>query len=53
MITDLQRKLSECCSEAKHDDAVSELDNIDWYTQDIVSKYTETLSMSKEEFFEQ
>ena len=53
MLTELQRKLNECCSEAKHDDAISELDNIDWYTQEIVSKYAETLSMSEEEFLEQ
>jgi len=53
MLTDLQRKLDECCSEAKYDDVISELDNIDWYTQEVVSKYTETLSMSNEEFLEQ
>jgi len=52
-LTELQKKLNECCSETKHDEIISELDNIDWYTQEVVSRYAETLSMSKDEFLEQ
>jgi len=46
-------ELDECCGSEKFEDAISNLDDVDFLTKQTVSEYAETLSMSEEEFVRQ
>jgi predicted transcriptional regulator len=52
-LVDVQAELDNCCSSGKFDDAVSQLEDIDFLTKPIIVEYAETLSMSDEEFTRQ
>jgi len=52
-LIDVQRELDECCSCGKFEDAIADLDDVDFLTKQTVQEYAETLSMSDEEFVEQ
>ena len=52
-LVDVQRALDECCSSGKFEDAISDLDDVDFLTKQTVQEYAETLSMSDKEFAEQ
>ena len=53
-LIDLRSNLDECCSSfGKFEDAISDLDDVDFLTKQIVQDYAETLSMSDEEFVRQ
>ena len=49
----LQRALQECCGAQKFDDALSELNDVDFVTKQTVLEYAELLSSSNKEFNEQ
>ncbi len=52
-LIDVRSKLEECCGSSKFEDAISELEDVDFLTKQIVQEYAETLSMSDEKFAEQ
>ncbi len=53
-LIELRSDLDECCSSSgKFEDAIANLDDVDFLTKQTVQKYAETLSMSDEEFAEQ
>lgn len=52
-LVDVQAELDECCGSGKFEKAVSELEDVDFLTKQIVVDYAETLSMSNEEFARQ
>ncbi|MDH5770920.1 MAG: winged helix-turn-helix domain-containing protein [Candidatus Bathyarchaeota archaeon] len=52
-LVELERSLDKCCGSDKFEDAIAELDDIDFITKQTVEKYAERLSMSDEEFAEQ
>jgi DNA-binding transcriptional ArsR family regulator len=51
-LIDVESELKGCCPE-KFEDAISNLDNVDFLTKQTVKKYAETLSISDEEFVKQ
>ena len=51
-LIDVWSELEGCCSE-KFEDAISNLDNVDFLTKQTVQKFAETLSISDEEFVKQ
>ena len=52
-LVELQRVLEECSETGDFDDAIAELDDIDFVTKQTVQKYAETLSLPEREFTEQ
>lgn len=52
-LIDVRRKLKACCGSEKFDDAISDLDDVDFLTKQVIQEYAETLAMSEEEFGEQ
>ena len=46
----MQAELGQCCESGKFEDAISELDDVDFLTKQTVQKFAETLSMSDEGF---
>jgi predicted transcriptional regulator len=52
-LVDLQRDLQECCGAQKFEEALSELNDVDFVTKQMVLEYAELLSSSKKEFNEQ
>jgi hypothetical protein len=52
-LVDVQRALDKCCSSGKFEDAIADLDDVDFLTKQTVQEYAETLSMSDKEFAEQ
>jgi hypothetical protein len=52
-LVDVQRELGECCSSGKFENAIADLDDVDFLTKQTVQEYAETLSMSDKEFAEQ
>jgi len=52
-LVELERGLKECGEAEEFEDAIAELDDIDFFTKQTVQKYAETLSMSEKEFVEQ
>ena len=52
-LVDLQRALQECCGAQKFEEALSELNDVDFVTKQMVLEYAELLSSSKKEFNEQ
>jgi DNA-binding transcriptional ArsR family regulator len=52
-LIDLQAQLDRCCSSDEYEDAISELDDVDFLTKQLVQKYVEILSMSDEEYANQ
>lgn len=52
-LVNVQAELDECCGSGKVESAVSELEDVDFLTKQIVVDYAETLSMSNEEFARQ
>jgi DNA-binding transcriptional ArsR family regulator len=52
-LIDLQAQLDRCCSSDKYEDAISELDDIDFLTKILVQNYVQILSMSDEEYAKQ
>ncbi|UCD26551.1 MAG: winged helix-turn-helix transcriptional regulator [Candidatus Bathyarchaeota archaeon] len=49
-LVEMQRELDECCSSGKFEDAIADLDDVDFLTKQTVQKYAEAISMSNEEF---
>ena len=49
-LVDLQRTLQECCSSEKFENALSELNDVDFVTKQVVLEYAELLSSSNKEF---
>ena len=52
-LVELQRGLKECGYSGKFEDAIAELDDIDFFAKQTAQEYAETLSMSEKEFVEQ
>ena len=52
-LVELQRGLKECSYMGKFEDAIAELDDIDFFAKQTAQEYAETLSMSEKEFVEQ
>jgi len=53
-LTALWGDLNECCANSgKFEDAIAELDDVDFLTKQVVQEYAEILSMSDEEFTRQ
>jgi len=53
-LIDLWTELEDCCkSSGKFEDAVAELDDVDFLTKQMVQEYAETLAMSDAEFTKQ
>ena len=52
-LADLEVEMNECCSGEKYEDAISELDDVDFVTKLRVEEYVATISMSDEEIAEQ
>ncbi len=52
-LVDVQAELDECCGSGKFENAVLELEDVDFLTKQIVVDYAETLSMSNEDFARQ
>ena len=52
-LVDLQVEMEECCGSGKFENAISELDDVDFLTKQTVQDYAETLSMSDEKFARQ
>ncbi len=52
-LVDVQAELDECCGSGKFENTVSELEDVDFLTKQIVVDYAETLSMSNEDFARQ
>jgi DNA-binding transcriptional ArsR family regulator len=52
-LIDVKRELDECCSIDEHEETISNLDNIDFNTQEMMRDFAKTLSMSDEQFAEQ
>jgi len=53
-LIDIWTELNDCCkSSGKFEDAVAELDDVDFITKQAVQEYAEILSMSNEEFTKQ
>jgi hypothetical protein len=42
--------LEKCCDSSELEDAIAELDDVDFLTKQMVQKYAETLAMSDEDF---
>jgi DNA-binding transcriptional ArsR family regulator len=49
-LVEVQRSLKECCESDKFDDAIAELDDVDFAATQKVQEYAELLSMSEKEF---
>ena len=52
-LLDAQRRLKECCGFGKFEDAIADLEDVDFITKQTVQEYAEILSMSDENFTEQ
>jgi DNA-binding transcriptional ArsR family regulator len=52
-LIDVKRELDECCSIDEYEDEISNLDNLDFNTQEMMREFTKTLSMSDEQFVKQ
>lgn len=52
-LVELQRGLKECGYSGKFEDAIAELDDIDFFAKQTAQEYAEALSMSEKEFVEQ
>jgi len=52
-LLDVQRRLKECCGFSKFEDAIADLQDVDFLTKQTVQEYAEILSMSDENFTEQ
>lgn len=49
-LVDLMMEQKDCCGEKEYEDAVSELEDLDFFTKQNVQEYAGILSMSDEEF---
>ena len=49
-LVEVQRSLKECCESDEFDDAIAELDDVDFAATQKVQEYAELLSMSEKEF---
>jgi len=49
-LVELMMEQKDCCGIAEYEDAVSNLDDIDFFTKQNVQEYAGILSMSDEEF---
>jgi DNA-binding transcriptional ArsR family regulator len=52
-LIEMEKNIHECCEVSKLEDAISELEDADFLTKQVIRKYAEILSMSDEEFLEQ
>jgi DNA-binding transcriptional ArsR family regulator len=52
-LVDTQIELEQCCGGPKYEDAISEMDDVDFVTKLTVEEYVEVLSMSDQEFARQ
>jgi DNA-binding transcriptional ArsR family regulator len=52
-LSDIRRRVESCCGSGKFENAISELDDVDFVTKLVVQEYAEILSMSDKEFIEQ
>ncbi len=55
-LTEIQREhkaLKECCGSETLEDAIAELDDVDFLTKQVVKEYAETLSMPDDKFLKQ
>jgi len=52
-LLDVQRRLKECCGFGKFEDAIADLEDVDFLSKQTVQEYAQILSMSDEEFTEQ
>ncbi len=49
-LVDIQTELEECYDSGKFEDMISQLDEVDFLTKQMVQKYAETLSMADKDF---
>jgi DNA-binding transcriptional ArsR family regulator len=52
-LAELQVGLEDCCGSGKFEDKISELDDVDFLTKQMVSEYAEDISMSDKDFDKQ
>jgi DNA-binding transcriptional ArsR family regulator len=55
-LTEIQREhkaLKECCGSETLEDAIADLDDVDFLTKQVVKEYAETLSMPNDKFLKQ
>jgi len=52
-LIDARGQLDNCCGSGKFEDAISQLDDVDFLTKLTVQEYAETLSLSDDEFVQQ
>ncbi len=52
-LADLKTEIDKCCSSAKIEDQISNLDDLDFPTRLVVTEYADILSMSDDEFAKQ
>ena len=51
-LIDVKRELDECCSIDKYEEAISNLNHLDFNTQEMMREFAKTLSMTDEQFVE-
>ena len=52
-MVEVQREVGECCGSGKFEDAIADLNDVDFLTKQVVQEYAEMVSMSDEEFSKQ
>lgn len=52
-LAEIQVEQEDCCGSGKFEDKISEMDDVDFLTKQMVSEYAETLSMSDKDFDKQ